>query len=262
MPKVPQNTSMRRQCCYFSAKYQSSTNLVENPKIRNAIDFLKDIVPDEVSRVLKEFKSLNKNFSLNYRMIDRKIADLIYPLQEEWEKELQEFCSTPREKIRVLLLQNPRLLHRMKKLSSYLEKGDIKKLREKFPSLAYENLQMALRQERGIERCTQMIEMQQNLKNSTTLISIPNSLIIPDKMEENSNECQCCCEDKILVVCPVCKHKYCCTDCASKLKKCPLCRASLSTPIISNEDESMTIHDNDCTNLNVVYEGSSSISTI
>lgn len=186
--------------------------------------FFKDLVHESDSQILMHMLAFSKSISLNSKETDCKLAALIQPYVEKWRKEFQEFLNASKEQ-KQEILADPKKRLRIIKLGSYLEKKHLKELRGKFPSLATENLQMSLRQEKDIEKCLNIIKMQLNLKYNTIF-----STIASQKKDEFKG-CNCCCEEKSLVVFTVCKHAYCCKECASKLVSCPLCRIPLNRPV-------------------------------
>lgn len=201
--------------------FQTASNCLKKQNIEKAVIFFRDLVPQSICTIFMSIQSLCKTTSLNYRETDLKIAELIKPYQCDWEKELQEFLNATKDR-KLEILSNEESKKRIIKLKSFLEKTHLQELRSRFPLVAQENLKMTLNQEANIKKCIKMIEDRENLKNKA--ISDVNII----KTEKDSEECQICCVEKILIVFPACGHKYYCKECASKLEKCPICRRPLN----------------------------------
>jgi hypothetical protein len=200
---------------------QTSCNYLKKQLIENAVVFFQDLVPHQICEVLMKILLLSRITSLNHRMADLKIAELIKPYQENWEKEFQQFLNAPRER-KQEILSNQEARGRITKLKSFLEKRHLRELRNKFPSIPQENLQTVLKQEANFKKCIKIIQDREDLKKKA-ISNMPNN-----KEDNNFKGCFICCDEKDLIIFPTCGHEFCCKECASKLLKCPLCRVPIS----------------------------------
>jgi hypothetical protein len=246
---IKKTTTRQRKPCYYIQRmkaasnkkshallitpplYQSASNFRKRQNIENTVKFFKDLVSEPLCQELMKILFVSNTVSVNYKAADQKIAQLVQQCNEDFQMELQQFLNNTKEQKQQDLSDVKKRI-RIIKLSSYLEKRHIKQMRGKFPSLAPDNLRMALRQDRDVEKCMKMVEMQQKLKEETI-----SETRTPSKISVEFKGCNCCCdEEKKLVIFPVCKHEYCCEECTQKLTVCPLCRQSVKPQKSTNFD--------------------------